>query len=241
MTHSKSQVCALIPAYNEAARIGATVDALKSIGVVDRVVVVDDGSTDETASVAKSAGADTVLSQPNAGKGAALSAAYRAAADSEVFLLLDADLGVSAAEAIKLVEPIRAGRADMTIGVLPPDPKFAASGRSGGAGRVVRLASEGIHRLTGQSLRQPLSGQRCVRGVVLEALRPGQDADLFAAGFGVEVALTVGALRLGYRVEEVDTWFRHNVTASDMAGILHRARQYVDVARALRRFRNKMT
>lgn len=221
------RVCALIPAYNEADRIGTTVAALRARPEIESVVVMDDGSSDDTADLARSAGATLVLTGRNGGKGAALGAAYAAARDfGDVFLLLDADLGASAGEAVKLLPPLLADEADMTVGMLPPDPDFAASGRSGGAGLVVRLARWGIVRRTGQTFRQPLSGQRAVRRAVLEAL-----GGAFASGFGVEVDLTVRAIKAGFRVQEVATDFRHHVTGSDWAGVRHRARQFRDVAR----------
>ena len=219
-------VCALVPAFNEAARIGITVEALRARPEIDYIIVADDGSTDDTSQAALKAGADKVLTHSNRGKGAALKMAYEAApASAEIFLLLDADLGASAGEAIKLLPPIFSNRADMTVGLLPPDPQFAATGQSGGKGLVVRLALWGIARQTGQAFTQPLSGQRAVRRVVLEAV-----GGVFAPGFGVEVGLTVSAIRAGYTVLEVPTEFRHHVTGGDWASIRHRARQFRDVA-----------
>lgn len=223
------RVCALVPAFNEAARISTTVQALASRRAIDQVVVVDDGSSDDTAERARQAGATRVITQANGGKGAALRTAYQAARDeADVFLLLDADLGASAAEAVKLLPPIYDGRADMTIGMLPPDPEFAASGERGGTGLVVRLARWGIHRRTGRAFEQPLSGQRAVRREVLEAV-----GGTFAPGFGVEVGLTIGALGAGFRVLEVPTEFRHHVTGGDWPSWMHRARQFRDVARVV--------
>jgi glucosyl-3-phosphoglycerate synthase len=224
-------VCALLPAYNEAARIGATVGALKSRREIATVVVVDDGSSDDTAARARYAGADIVLTQANSGKGAALTAAFKAApSDAAIFLLLDADLGASAADAVKLLEPLFDDQADMTIGLLPPDPEFAATGQSGGRGFVVRLARWGIARRTGLVFAQPLSGQRAVRRAVLDAV-----GGRFAPGFGVEVRLTTEVLQHGFRVLEVPTEFRHHVTGGDWAGLRHRSRQFLDVARVVLR------
>ncbi len=223
------RVCALLPAYNEADRIGITVAALLARPEIDAIIVADDGSTDGTAEVARRAGAAHVLTGQNGGKGAALAAAYAYARDrANLFLLLDGDLGASAGEAVKLLSPILAGEADMTVGLLPPDPAFAATGQSGGRGFVVRLARWGIQRRTGQTFAQPLSGQRAVRREVLETL-----GGTFAAGFGVEVDLTVRALRAGFRVVEVPTEFRHKVTGGDWASICHRARQFRDVLRVV--------
>lgn len=223
------RVCALLPAYNEAGRIGVTVAALLARPEIGEIIVADDGSTDGTAEIAHRAGAAHVLTGQNGGKGAALASAYAYARDrADIFLLLDGDLGASAGEAVKLLPPILAGEADMTVGLLPPDPAFAATGQSGGRGFVVRLARWGIQRRTGQTFAQPLSGQRAVRREVLVAL-DGR----FAAGFGVEVEMTVRALRAGFRVQEVPTEFRHKVTGGDWASIRHRARQFRDVLRVV--------
>jgi glycosyltransferase involved in cell wall biosynthesis len=201
-------ITVLIPAYNEADRIA-------------QIVVIDDGSTDATAQNAENAGVDVVLRQANTGKGAALQAGL-ALATERILLLLDADLGDSAREATKLLAPILAGEADMTIATFPVIP-----GKGGGLGLVVRLARWGIYRLTGKIMTAPLSGQRALRtDVVL-------DAGGFASGWGVEVALTVNALRRGYRVLEVPTEMTHRVTGRSAAAILHRAAQFVAAARVL--------
>ena len=221
------RVCVLIPAHNEAERIGLTIASLRARPEIGRIVVVDDGSADDTARRALSAGASCALQQSNTGKGAALTAAYKAAQGwGDLFLLLDADLGASAGEAVKLLPPILAGDADMTVGMLPPDPAFAATGQSGGRGFVVRLARQGIKRRTQKVFQQPLSGQRAVRKSVLDAL-----GGKFAPGFGVEVDLTLRALQAGFRVAEVETEFRHHVTGGDWPSLMHRARQFRDVAR----------
>lgn len=224
---ANERVCALVPAYNEAERIAVTIASLRARPEIDEIVVMDDGSSDGTADIARAAGAALVLTGQNAGKGAALSAAYQAArTHAEIFLLLDADLGASAGEAVKLLPLIFGGDADMTVGLLPPDPEFAASGASGGHGFVVGLARHGIERRTHKTFQQPLSGQRAVRRAVLDRL-----GGRFAPGFGVEVDLTIRALQNGFRVVEVETEFRHKVTGGDWPSLRHRARQFRDVAR----------
>lgn len=94
---------------------------------------------------------------------------------------------------------------------------------------MVRLARWGIARLTGQTMLAPLSGQRAVRRQVLE------DAGGFAAGWGVEVALTVSALQNGYRILEIPTQMSHRVTGRSPAAILHRAQQFLAALRVLLR------
>lgn len=215
----------LIPAYNESEHIGATITALRTLPAVDEIVVVDDGSKDNTAWCAEKAGATLVIRQANAGKGAALRVAL-SASEGDVLLLLDADLGETAVQAERLLRPILTNEADMTIATFPIIP-----GKGGGVGLVVRTARKGIYRLTGHTMQAPLSGQRALRRELLHAVGG------FAEGWGVEIALTVGALRAGYRVLEVPTEMTHRVTGRSASAIRHRAVQYLAALRVLSRLR----
>jgi hypothetical protein len=227
-----SDTAVVVPAKDEERRIGATVRAAREIKGVDLVVVVDDGSRDGTAYAAEQAGAVVLRHSRNRGKGAAMetgAAAVRAVdmregrADAPWYLLfLDADLEDTAARAAPLVEPVRAGDADMTIAVLPPQQR-----PGGGHGLVVRLSGEGIRKATGFTATQPLSGQRCLTRAAFEGARP------LAHGFGVETALTIDLLRQGFRVLEVECDLHHRVTGTDWRAQLHRGRQYAHVAAAL--------
>ncbi|MES2461439.1 MAG: glycosyltransferase family 2 protein [Armatimonadota bacterium] len=211
----------IIPAYNEADRIGSTVVAAQKLPGVREVIVVDDGSTDATSAAAESAGARVIRLAQNGGKARAMEAGADAS-DSPLFLFLDADLQETAERAAGLIGPVLNGDADMTIAVFPTIP-----GRGGGMGLVVRLSRWGVRKMTGRSLSAPLSGQRCLRREVLAASRP------LARGFGVETALNIDALRAGFNVVEIETNMDHRVTGNDLRARLHRARQLRDVAAAL--------
>jgi len=217
----------IIPAADEADRIAATVKAAAALPGVDLVVVVDDGSRDQTGRIARAAGARVVRHSRNRGKAAAMETGAEAVRllDEEGsprhLLFLDADLGDTAQAAAPLIEPVRAGEADMTIAV------FTTRVKLGGHGLVVRLSKEGIRRATGFDATQPLNGQRCLTRAAFEAARP------LAHGFGVETALTIDLLRKGFRVKEVEVDMAHRATGTDWRSQLHRARQLRDVARAL--------
>jgi len=232
-------VAAVIPAKDEADRIAATVAAVRGIPGVDLVVVVDDGSSDGTAELARAAGAEVVRHARNRGKAAAMTtgAGYVARHESaegrvggsdgrRPLLFVDGDLEGTAANLSVLVAPVLEGRTDMTIATLPPQ-KTAGGGR----GFVVRLARKGIEDLTGFVPQQPLSGMRCISRPAFDAASP------LARGWGVEVGLTVDVLMAGLRVEEVPCELHHRVTGADWRGQVHRARQYRDVALALARRR----
>jgi glycosyltransferase involved in cell wall biosynthesis len=225
-----SQVAVVIPAYNEADRVGATVAAAAALPGVDVVVVVDDGSHDATAEVARAAGARVLRYVRNYGKSMAMAVGAlevaeidrrRPVAGPRHLLFLDADLGATAANAGPLIDPVAAGDADVTIAA------FASRGKLGGHGFVVRLAGSGISRATGWTPTQPLNGQRCLTRAAFEAARP------LARGFGVETAMTIDLKRKGLRIVEVKVEMAHRATGDDLPSQLHRARQFADVALAL--------
>lgn len=210
------RVCALVAAHNEADRIVATVSALRSLPQVAEVVVVDDGSTDGTASAALAAGATVIRGRRRAGKGRALEGALRRLAPAGVWLLADADLGDTAAQLGPVLSEVLEGRADLAVAVLPP-----AGG--GGFGLVKRSARGAIRLLSGFRAREPLSGQRAITEEALDACRP------LSAGFGLETGMTIDAVRRGFRVVEVQADLDHRATGSDLRGFAHRGRQGIDV------------
>lgn len=216
----------ILPAKDEAERIGRTVRAVLALPEVGQVLVVDDGSGDRTGEYARLAGAEVVRHARNRGKAAAMmtGAAHLASGEwaSAPLLFADADLADSAAALGVIVRPVLAGTADLTIAVLPPQRRAG-----GGHGFVVRLSRNGIRRLTGFEAQQPLSGMRCLTREAYAAAQP------FAWGWGVETGMTIDVLRAGLRVREVPCELQHRVTGRDWRGHLHRARQYRDVALAL--------
>ncbi|MGZ1489676.1 glycosyltransferase family 2 protein [Brevibacterium sediminis] len=236
-------VAAIIPAMNESQRIGATVAAAKQIPGVDMVLVVDDGSVDDTGTLARRAGAEVITHPKNKGKAAAMMTGAFALRNREIsdadpgvdphhraLLFIDGDLEDSAMNTAPLAEPVLAGRADMTIAILPAQKR-----KGGGFGFVVGLAKKGIAELSGFDATQPLSGMRCLSREAFDAALP------FAAGWGVEAAMTIDVVNAGLRVEEVECDLHHRVTGRDLKAQLHRAAQYRDVARAIlvRRLRAK--
>jgi hypothetical protein len=225
-----TSVAVVIPAYNEAERIGETVTAALTLPGVDAVVVASDGSTDATVRAARDAGATVWRSRRNQGKAAAMLAGAEAVRALDLrdrrdgprhLLFLDADLGKTAGNAGPLIKPVADGTADMTIAVFANRVKLA------GHGFVVRLSGAGISRATGWTPAQPLNGQRCLTRAAFEAARP------LARGFGVETAMTIDLKRKGLRIVEVEVDMAHRATGGDLAAQLHRARQFGDVARAL--------
>ena len=228
MTEKDQRVAVIIPAKDEEDRIGATIRASRAIPFVDLVVVVDDGSEDDTLHAARTAGATVVRHSVNRGKASAMETGASVVAmrdtagrPSRLLLFIDADLGDSAVETAPLVEPVRSGEVDCTIAALPPQKG------AGGHGFVTGLARRAIERATGWKPRQPISGQRCLTRAAFEAARP------LAKGWGVEVGMIIDLLVAGYTLQEVECDLQHRATSNDFAGNLHRASQYQGVRRAV--------
>lgn len=155
---------AIIPAYNEEKTIGFVVKAARETADIHEVVVINDGSEDNTSRAAADAGATVIEMPQNRGKGAALQAGMQAT-DSDVVVFLDADLvGLQPEHIDALLQPVLRGEVAMTLGVF-------------GKGRAATDLA--------QKITPFLSGQRAIRRQVLRDL-PSMDE----LGFGVEVALT---------------------------------------------------
>ena len=234
----RGDVAVIIPAWNEAERITATVRAASKLAGADLLVVVDDGSADDTADRAAAAGAVVVRHARNRGKAAAMETgaetvrlieagqvdavtAESGATVKRHLLFLDADLADSAAEAGPLVAPVRVGAADMTIAVL------TTRVRKGGFGVVVAAAGVGTDRAIGWHPAQPLNGMRCLTRAAFAAALP------LAPGWGAETGMTIDLARQGMRITQVEVPLSHRPTGNDWRAQLHRLHQLVDVTRAL--------
>ncbi|MET0751122.1 MAG: glycosyltransferase family 2 protein, partial [Solirubrobacterales bacterium] len=95
----------------------------------------------------------------------------------------------------------------------------------GGFGIALRFARWAIHSRCGYRAGAPISGQRAMRGEVIDAVLP------FAPGYGMEIGMTIDAVRAGYRVAELELDLEHRATGRTFAGFLHRGRQLRDFAR----------
>ncbi|MFH1111511.1 MAG: glycosyltransferase family 2 protein [Patescibacteria group bacterium] len=109
-------IVAIIPAYNEEKMIGGVVTSLKPL--VDKIIVIDDGSTDHTKLLAESAGAIVLRHIINCGYGAALATgtAYAVELQADVIVHFDADGQFVANEVEKLVAPLKQGQAEVAFG-----------------------------------------------------------------------------------------------------------------------------
>jgi glycosyltransferase involved in cell wall biosynthesis len=226
------ELLAIVTARNEGERIASTLRALTPLLAGGALLVADDCSSDATAHIARAAGAHVLSSPRPLGKGATATLAARqalaeaqaisaAGGEEPVVLLCDGDLGESAARLSALVQAVSSGRADVAVAAF-------TRRRGGGFGVAVGFARWAIERRCGLRARAPLSGQRALRARVLGDVVP------FAHGFGMEVGMTIDAVRAGHRVLEVELDLEHRATHRTPRGFAHRARQLYDCARAYR-------
>ena len=109
------RVSFLIPAYNESRSIGEVLDRVAALPLDKQVIVVDDGSTDDTAALVEARDGVLLLRQHNQGKGAAIRRAIEHI-DGEIAVIQDADMEYDPAEVPRLIEPIERGAADVVYG-----------------------------------------------------------------------------------------------------------------------------
>ena len=217
-----TKLVAIVAARNEADRIGASVDGLREAFPGVEVWVGDDASGDGTAEVALAHGARVVSRGRPHGKGGNVTAAAEAAlfgdGRPDLLLVCDGDLGASAGRLRELVEAVEAGGCDLAIAAFRHRV-------GGGFGIALRFARWAIHSRCGYRAGAPISGQRAMRGEVIDAVLP------FAPGYGMEIGMTIDAVRAGYRVAELELDLEHRATGRTFAGFLHRGRQLRDFAR----------
>lgn len=224
-------VVAIVAARNEADRIGDTLDSLRDAIPGVKLIVADDASEDGTAEVAMVHGAEVISRGKPHGKGANMTAAAHAAMPlagaaasgsregaGPVFLLCDGDLGSCAGELRRLTDAVAEGECELAVATF-------ARRVGGGFGVALRFAHWAIRRLCGADTTAPISGQRALSSDAFRQVVP------FAHGYGMEIGITVDAVRAGYRLREYELDLEHRATGRTLRGFLHRGRQLRDFLR----------
>lgn len=171
------KVACVIPAYNEEKTISDVLRVVKEVDLIDEIIVVSDGSTDDTAEISKSFGVKLLDFKENRGKGAAVKSGVEST-DADVIVFLDADLiGLNKEHIIDLISPVINESVDMTIGIF-------------GSGRFATDLA--------QKVAPNLSGQRAVKRMVLS-----NTEGIDMTRYGVEIALTKIVERENYNVKTV--------------------------------------
>ena len=206
-------VTVILPAYNEEVSIGSIV--LLTRFYADKVIVVDDGSLDRTAEIAKKAGAEVVVHKANMGKGGALKTGFKAAVEmgADVIVTMDSDGQHNPADIPKLIAPIIEGDADIVNG----------SRYLNGLGKNTpiyrRVGQTVLDRVTdissGVKITDSQSGFRAFAASTINRFR------FDAQGMGIESEMLADAGKAHLRIKEVEIGVRYDVECSTLNPINH--------------------
>ncbi len=212
---AKGITTAILPAYNEAGRIGNVLAVLRDVKEIHEIIVVDDGSSDSTLAEAQQASAAdprlrVIHHDVNRGKGEAIFTGA-SAARTPYLLFLDSDLmNLKPRNITNLIRPVLTGEADMTLGLF-----------LGG-----KISTDLPHWIT-----PPLTGQRCLRAELIRHISPEA-----AKGYGIEIAITIAAYTQRYRVKRVPmkgVWHPPSeFHRGFISGVAWRANMYAEILHA---------
>ena len=182
------KVSVIIPAFNEEDTVARVVEVVKNAKYVDEIIVVNDGSSDNTSEEALKAGAIVIDHVVNKGKGEALWTGYNQA-ECDIIAFIDADIhNLTSKKVEAMIEPILLGKTEIT------KTKFARE-----SGRVTELTAKPLlnYFFPEINFEQPLSGQFAARKEILKKIK-------FEKDYGVDVGIVIDADVLGISIMEVD-------------------------------------
>lgn len=201
--YRKLRILAIAPCYNEAAKIELVVERLGSVGIVDEILVVDDGSTDESVARVRARGASVISLGSVVGVGAALRAGFEyAKTRCDIIVVIAGNNKDEPKEIPRLLDPIADGRADFVQG-----SRFLEGGGYGGDMPRYRKIATRIHPLlfslvSGRRVSESTNGFRAFRVQLLDDTRIALDQP-WLDQYELEPYLYYKTIRLGYRTAEV--------------------------------------
>ena len=191
ISHEVCKISIVLPAKNEAGAIQQTVKALKQLNRVDEIIVVNDGSTDDTAQIAEQAGAKVISHPYSKGNGAAIKTGVRNAI-GDVIVFMDADGQHDANDILKLIEKIEQGY-DLVVGA-----RQKGSQASMGRGIANKLYNNLATYMSEHQVEDLTSGFRAVRAEKFKEF-----IYLLPNGFSYPTTSTMAFFRAGYSVTYV--------------------------------------
>jgi len=212
-SNDRPKIIAAIPCLNEEAFIGDIVTRAKKY--VDKVIVIDDGSTDNTSKAARAAGAKVIKHKTNQGAGAATRTAFEAAKRShaDILVTLDGDGQHNPDEIPQLLAPIINEEADLVIGsrFLTPNPQQMPKYRKFGIDVITFLYNFG-------SKARVSDAQCCFRA---QNRRLIEAVTITEAGFGFSVQVLIQARKKGFTIKEVPISCIYHSDGSSLNPVTH--------------------
>lgn len=205
-------VAAIIAAYNEEQTISSVIKTVKNSDIIDKIIVISDGSTDRTALLAEKEGVEVINIKKNIGKGSAVMKGLERSEDSDIIILLDADLlGLTKKHIEDLLCPIILEEVDMTIGMF----------------KEGRVSTDIAQRIT-----PFLSGQRALKRKILDNV-PNKDINQY----GLEAAITKYTKKVDIRTKRIMLKNLTHRTKEEKMGLFKgfylRIKMYLDVIKAM--------
>ncbi|WP_312906933.1 glycosyltransferase family 2 protein [Tissierella praeacuta] len=216
----RGKLICVVPVYNEADLIIDTVENLKKIKDIDEIVIVNDGSKDNTLEVANTLNVSVIDLGNNYGKGYAMKRAIDTL-EYDYIAFVDGDLGESSIQVEKLILPIINGEADVSIAKFPK--RSTMTHTKGGIGAVKALAKKGVYFFTKKEIDTSLSGQRVYKKEVIDKI------DYIPDRYGIEVAMTIQTINNGFSIIEVPVTMNHRYSQRNLEGFIHRGKQFKDI------------
>ena len=228
------KITVVIPCYNEEDGIAAVVRsfpraALRRQGYLLEVLVVDNNSKDQTAEVARAAGA-RVLHEPQQGKGNAIRAGfYNISDDTDYVVMCDGDDTYKAHEILRLVEPLDSGFCDVVIG-----SRLSGKIAEGSMKGLNRLGNWGfsflVRYIYGVNVTDTLTGYFAWKRDVVQRLRQ----HLTSSGFSIEMEMITKMARMGYQMYSVPITYEPRLGESSLRPVHDGVRILREFVRQLR-------
>jgi glycosyltransferase involved in cell wall biosynthesis len=207
-----SKIIAIIPAFNEEIAIGSVI--LRTLQYVDKVIVVDDGSSDKTKEVAKLAGAKVISHPENLGKGHGIKSGFEAIDDEEVIILIDGDGQNNPDDIPNLMTPILEGNIDfvngsryININVIDDTPTYRRVGQ--------KVLDKATNISSGLDITDSQSGFRAFSKKAIPYFK------MRDSGFAIESEMLTDAAENGLKIVEVPISVRYDVDGSTKNPISH--------------------
>lgn len=201
------RIALVIPCYNEEITIGTVIDDAKKYAPQAEIYVIDNNSSDATAEIARARGAN-VIHEYKVGKAYAIKTAFRVI-DADIYVMIDGDDTYPLDQIDKIIEPVVAGRADMSVGDRHSLGHYSAENTRKFHGFGNCLVKKTINLFFAAKLNDILSGYRAFSRSFVK------NYPLICEGFEIEADMTIHALHYDYKVLEVPITFQERPDGSE--------------------------